>query len=102
MGKERFDFYQDVKVMVWQRQHFSIEAETEEEARELAKQYAEKDISFCDDVEVDDLEWLYDTEEQITPEENGGCATIEVYEIEGKYKANFLADNTKKEFSELK
>ena len=102
MEKKTFNFYQDVKVTIWKRQHFSIEAETEEEARELAKQCADKDIYDCDDIEIDNDEWLYDTEEQITPEENGGCATIEVYEIEGEYKANFLADNTKKEFPELK
>ena len=76
MGKKEFEFYQDVKVTVWQRQHFSVKAKTEEEAREIAKQYTEKEIYYCDDVEVDDIEWLYDTEEYITPEENGGCATI--------------------------
>lgn len=89
----KFDFYQDVKVTVWQRQHFSIEAETAEEARELAKQYTDKDISTCDEVEADEIEWLYDTEEHITPEENGGCATIEVYEREGKYEGTLIADN---------
>ena len=89
----QFDFYQDVKVTVWQRQHFSIEAGTIEEAREIAKRYNNQDISFEDDAEVDEVEWLYDTEEHITPEENGGCATIEVYERQGKYKGNLIADN---------
>ena len=97
----KFDFYQDVKVTVWQRQHFTIEAETAEEARELAKQYADKDISTCDEVEADEIEWLYDTEEHITPEENGGCATIEVYEREGKYKGALIADNALKGFSAM-
>lgn len=98
MEKKTFDFYQEVKVKVWKRQHFSIEAETEEEARELAKQCADKDVYDCDDIEIDNDEWLYDTGVQITPEENRGCATIEVYDFFGK----LLAHNAKKEFSELK
>ena len=93
--KNSFDFYQDVKVTIWQRQHFSIEADTVEEAREIAKQYKDSDVSFALDAEVDEVEWLYDTEEHITPEENGGCATIEVYERLGKYKGNLIADNAK-------
>ena len=44
-------------------------------------------------MEADEIEWFYDTEEHITPEENGGCATIEVYEREGKYKGTLIADN---------
>ena len=102
MEKKIFDFYQDVKVTVWQRQHFTIEAETAEEARELAKQYADKDISTCDEVEADEIEWLYDTEEHITPEENGGCATIEVYEREGKYRGTLIADNAVSEYLSAK
>lgn len=98
MEKKTFDFYKDVKVVVWKRQYFSIEAETEEEARELAKQCVDKDIYDCDDIEIDNDEWLYDTGVQITPEENRGRATIEVYDSFGK----LLADNAKKEFSELK
>ena len=99
MKKKRFEFYQDVKVKIWQRQHFTIEAETIEEARELAKQYANEDISCVEEVEVENIEWLHDTEERITPEENGGCATIEVFEYVGKYSGNLLADNAKKEES---
>lgn len=91
MEKKTFDFYKDVKVVVWKRQYFSIEAETEEEARELAKQCVDKDIYDCDDVEIDNTEWLYDTEAQITPEENNGFVTAEVYE----YKGKLLAHNAK-------
>ena len=97
MEKKRFEFYQDVKVTIWQRQHFAIEAETIEEAREEAKKYADRDISCVGDVEVERVEWLYDSEEFITPEENGGNATIEVFEYVGKYGGNLLADNAPKE-----
>lgn len=99
---KKFEFYQDVKVTVWQRQHFSIEAECIEDARDMVKQYADKDISCCDEVEADEIEWLCDTEEHITPEENGGCATIEVYEYESKYKGKLIADNAPKEDEERK
>ena len=97
MEKKSFEFYQDVKVKVWQRQHFTIEAETIEEARELAKQYANEDISCVEEVEVENIEWLHDTIEPITPVENGASATIEVYEYVGKYGGNLLADNALKE-----
>lgn len=93
MEKKSFDFYQDVKVTVWQRQHFTIEAESAEEAREIAKRYTQFDVSFEDDVDVSEVEWLCDTEELIIPEDNGGCATIEVYEREGKNKGTLIADN---------
>ena len=31
-----FKFYQDIKCSIWQRQFFSIEAESEEEAKRIA------------------------------------------------------------------
>ena len=38
------------------------------------------DYVFDDELGFVEQETLYDTEEEITPEENGGCSTIEVYE----------------------
>ena len=46
---EKFEFYQDIKLSVWQRQSFIIEAETEEEAKQIALQkaeIAEADVKF--------------------------------------------------------
>lgn len=93
MGKKEFEFYQDVKVTVWQRQHFRIEAESIEEAREQAKRYTQFDVSYEDDIDVDEIEWLHDTEELMTPEDNNGESTIEVYELDDKGKGVIIADN---------
>lgn len=46
-----------------------------------------------DDIDVDEIEWLHDTEELITPEDNNGESTIEVYELDDKGKGIIIADN---------
>ena len=79
MEKKRFEFYQDVKVVIWKRQHFVIEAETEQEAEEIAKGCAGMDISCVEDIEVEDVEYLSEHEEQVLVSENDGYATIEVW-----------------------
>ena len=101
MGKKEFGFYQDVKVTVWQRQHFRIEAESIEEAREQAKRYTQFDVSYEDDIDVDEIEWLHDTEEFMTPEDNNGESTIEVYELDDKGKGVMIADNAAPDKSNL-
>lgn len=101
MDKKEFEFYQDVKVTVWQRQHFRIEAESIEEAREQAKRYTQFDVSFEDDIDVDEIEWLYDTEELMIPEDNNGESTIEVYELDDKGKGIMIADNADTDKSNL-
>ena len=45
------------------------------------------------DIDVDDIEWLCDTEELIIPEENGGESTIEVYELNEYGRGVLIADN---------
>lgn len=74
---KEFEFYQDIKVTVWERQRFSVEAESYEQALEIAKEYQHKDVS-CD-YPIGDSEMLFETEEFLTPEENGGFSTIELY-----------------------
>lgn len=96
MEKKEFEFYQDVKVTIWERQRFTIEAENREAAVEIAKKYAESDVAH--EIEDVDTEFLYDTEVLMTPEENGGCATVEVYEFTGRYFNNeLIADNSIKQ-----
>ncbi len=101
MGKKEFEFYQDVKVTVWQRQHFRIEAESIEEAREQAKRYTQLDVSYEDDIDVDEIEWLHDTEELMIPEDNNGESTIEVYELGDNGKGIMIADNADPDKSDL-
>ena len=74
----KFKFYQDVKVSIWRRQYFEIEAESKEAARKKAEEYTNQDVSLSTEGDVSEM--LYDTEELIYPQENGGSATIEVYE----------------------
>ena len=75
---ETFSYYFDEKVTVWNRNHFTVDAETKEEADKIAKDYIlEKDIDW--DIDIDFSEYLYDTEENITPEENRGFRTLELY-----------------------
>lgn len=75
---KKYNFYQDVKMTVWERQHFVIEADTLEEAKEKAAKYATMDVSAEENV-ICTSEILYDTEELMTPEENNGMPTIEIY-----------------------
>lgn len=101
MDKKEFEFYQDVKVIVWQRQHFRIEAESIEEAREQAKRYTQFDVSYEDDIDVDEIEWLHDTEELMIPEDNNGESTIEVYELDDSGHGIMIADNADPDKSNL-
>ena len=39
MDKKEFEFYQDVKVTVWARQKFTIEAESKEEALKMVEKF---------------------------------------------------------------
>lgn len=73
-----YSFYQDVKVEVWQRQYFTIKADTKKEALEEVEKYTKMDAS--EDYIVGHSEYLYETERVLSPEENDGDATIELYD----------------------
>ena len=74
---KEFDFYLDHKHTIWYRNKFTIEAETLEEAKT-------KVIGICntdtDELPSEDWDLLHDTAEYLTPNENGGEATQELYE----------------------
>ena len=84
-----FKFHQDIKVSVWQRQSFVIEAETEEEAKEMAKKYKDFDVSCNTDIIPFDFEYLTDTEEMVKLEDNNGFPTIEILDED----CNSIANN---------
>jgi hypothetical protein len=71
-----FEFHLDQKHTIWYRNNFTIEAKTLEEAKA-------KVIEMCNtnssDVLSDDWETMFETAEQISPDENGGEPTEEVY-----------------------
>ena len=75
---ENFRFKQDVKVTVWIRQSFTIEGENKEDALKEVERFKTKDVAG----EIDDVEYetLWDTEELMLPEEDGGLHTIELYD----------------------
>lgn len=70
-------FYFDQKVTSWNRTHFSIEAETYQEAKEKA-------IELVKSGEVSEHSWepIFETTELMSKEENGGEPTEELYSDE--------------------
>ena len=65
MGK--FEFYQDCKVTSWERDYFTVEANSYEEAEASVRSWRCKDTS-----------------ELLFPEENDGYSTIEIFNQEGE------------------
>lgn len=66
----KYDLFVDEKVKVWKRRYITVEAADLDEA---VKKY--KEGNFDDE----GTEELYETEELMSPEENNGLPTIEVY-----------------------
>ena len=67
---DNFRFYQDCKVTCWERDYFTVEAENYEEAVAIVR----------------------DTSERIFPNENGGCPTMEIYNVDGLAVINDAPD----------
>lgn len=74
-----FNFYLDQKVTTWMRTHFNIEAETEEEAKEMAKR-------FVGEGNTSEIPWeeVMDTKEVMSIVENDGQSTEEIYNEQGE------------------
>ena len=72
--QKTFDFYFDQKVTTWYRTEYTIKADSEEEAKQKA-------IEFMKRGDHIDIPWdhLDDCVECLTPEENGGESTMELY-----------------------
>lgn len=66
----KFQLYEDVKVATWRRYTYDVEAETLEEAVELVKD---------GDVDSTDMEEFFESDVFLTPQENGGQPTHEIY-----------------------
>lgn len=75
---QTFNFYADEKHTIWTRIEFTIKAETYEQALEKIKAVEKDDYSVIYDDEMD-TEYLYETLEEMTPEENKGKATLEIH-----------------------
>lgn len=70
--------YFDIKVSVWQRINIPDNVKLED-----VIEYFKKNISThnIDEIGIDNstYENLIDTEEELTPKDNGGCSTVEIY-----------------------
>ena len=71
-----FEFHLDQKHTIWYRNNFVIEADTLEEAKAKVLKICNTNSS---DLLSDDWETMFETAEQINPDENGGEPTEEVY-----------------------
>jgi len=74
--KQEFDFYIDERVMIWNRLKFSVEAETLEEAKDMAIFMVTQDR---EEIDFYDFELLQDTLTEMEIEDNDGNSTIELY-----------------------
>ncbi|HMT68770.1 MAG TPA: hypothetical protein PKD16_01340 [Saprospiraceae bacterium] len=74
--------YIDIKVTIWQRLHFEDAANMQQAIKKLEKGYLPAELCNVPELEFIECETLFDTEEFITPSENDGQSTIEVYEGE--------------------
>jgi hypothetical protein len=72
---KEFDYYYDEKVTVWIRNHFTIEARSQEDADAIAIENMIEPWG----IEVNEADYLYETDEGLSPENNGGKSTIELY-----------------------
>lgn len=66
----KFKLYEDIRVATWRRYSYEVEAETQEEAVELIKDGV---------VDCYDMEELYEGDIYLSPKDNGGYATHEIY-----------------------
>lgn len=73
-------YYIDEKVTIWRRTYYNVEGTEEEIKNKLIDQFESK---YPTDIEIFDSEILYETEESITPEENNGMPTIEIFNDSG-------------------
>ena len=70
--------YIEYKVTCWKRVHFNENTNP----KKVIQVLEEDGLGYVFDEELGFVEQedLYETEQYMTPEENGGCSTIEVYE----------------------
>lgn len=82
---EKYKFYQDCKVTSWERDHFSVEADSYEEAVAIVRSWNCEDVESIIDNSLCHEGWeaLPETSERLLPEENGGCPTMEIYDQAG-------------------
>lgn len=86
----QYQFYQDEKVTMWTRQHFTIEAENEEQAKESAMHFVKQSVTTGapEAVIYDQNEDLIETQESMSVQKNDGYPTLELYDWNGDELGN--------------
>jgi hypothetical protein len=72
---QEFDFYMDEKVVVWNRQKFSIEAENLDEAKAKVRSMIEE----AEDFDPWDSEILYESMDALPVDKNEGNSTLIIF-----------------------
>jgi hypothetical protein len=72
---QEFDFYMDEKVVVWNRQKFSVEAENLDEAKAKVRSMIEE----AEDFDPWDSEILYESMDALPVDKNEGNSTIIIF-----------------------
>lgn len=67
---ETYNLCVDRKYTIWEREYYTIEAESETEALEKC---------LKPDAECNDSEYMYDTADYMTPKDNDNYPTLEVF-----------------------
>jgi hypothetical protein len=87
---KEFKYNVDTKYTVWERQNYYVKSDSKETADKLITNILNGEEVDDIGLYIDECEVIYDTIEYITPEENGGLSTIEVYDENG----SLIYDNT--------
>lgn len=91
--KQEFEFTVDEKVSIWIRSEISIPAYSYEEAEKILIDSIKEDPTKIYDMASNCAEYLYETEEALTPEENDDCATLEIYKGNDTTQENLIYSN---------
>lgn len=74
----KYEFRVDKKFTIWGQEFIKIDAATFDKALEIAKLYSE-DLEESGQVDSNDFEYIFDSSEDFSVEENDGQPTIEIY-----------------------
>ena len=80
----QYKFYKNEKAIIWYQDVYLVEAESEEEAKILFIEACKnEDELFCDEIQLDYSEPLFETYSPLSVEDNEGEPTIEIIDENG-------------------
>ena len=72
--------YVDYKATIWGRLYFEEDTDMQKIIKKLEEGFLPSELCDDESLKFSHFEYLFDTEEYITPKENNNEPTIEVYE----------------------